>query len=121
MDKRATFTLGKKGEDFVARWLALNGYYIVARNYRSKVGEIDLIAKKRSLIAFVEVKARRKEFFPISTVITTAKKRRLIKTAENFIVKFFAEEELIYRFDVAIILFDKDEIKFDYFEDAFSL
>ena len=49
---------GKLGEDITADYLCKNGFEIVARNYHSRYGEIDIIAKNSEFIAFVEVKAR---------------------------------------------------------------
>ena len=49
---------GKAGEDHIAAWLEKQGYEILARNFHSRYGEIDIIAKREPYIAFVEVKAR---------------------------------------------------------------
>ena len=47
---------GKAGEDHIARWLEKRGYHILARNYHSRFGEIDIIAQQGPYLAFVEVK-----------------------------------------------------------------
>ena len=49
---------GKAGEDHIAAWLEKQGYEILARNFHSRYGEIDIIAKREPYIAFVEVKAK---------------------------------------------------------------
>ena len=53
-------TLGNWGEDKAALYLRLHGYRIVERNFRCRQGEIDVIARKGGVIAFVEVKLRKK-------------------------------------------------------------
>lgn len=49
-------TIGKKGETIAAEWLEQNGYAILARNWRNRTGEIDIIAQEDGCIVFVEVK-----------------------------------------------------------------
>ena len=49
---------GKAGEEHIARWLESQGYEILARNFHSRYGEIDIVAQRPPYIAFVEVKAR---------------------------------------------------------------
>ncbi|MBL0371837.1 YraN family protein [Rhizobium sp. KVB221] len=58
-DRRKAHQRGYVSEYFAAFWLLAKGYRIVAMRYRAKSGEIDIIARKGQLIAFVEVKARR--------------------------------------------------------------
>ena len=50
---------GEKGESLAARFLKKNGYKILEQNYRTKLGEIDIIATERKTIVFVEVKTRK--------------------------------------------------------------
>lgn len=56
--RRRADDFGRRGEAFAARWLAERGWEVVAQRVRTKAGEIDLIAKRPGLIAFVEVKTR---------------------------------------------------------------
>lgn len=72
--------LGKYGEDLAATYLQDRGYQIVARNWRCGLGEIDLIAKDKAQIVFVEVKTRNGEGFghPFEA-ITSAKVDRMRK------------------------------------------
>ena len=90
---------GSWGEDRAARYLRLHGYRIVERNFRCRQGEIDIIARKGEIIAFVEVKQRKNaDFGEAREFVTYAKQRRLIAAAEQWLVKTGCE--LQPRFDV---------------------
>lgn len=81
MKREETFS-GTWGEHYAATCLEKDGYQILQRNYRSRWGEIDLIAQKAGYICFVEVKTRREDPW-VSGIeaVTAAKQRRLIRTA----------------------------------------
>jgi putative endonuclease len=66
---------GHGAERLAALALRVKGYRIVARRYRTKLGEIDLVARKGELVAFVEVKARRSEQAALDAVSFSAQKR----------------------------------------------
>jgi putative endonuclease len=73
---------GRDSEAKAARYLRRAGYRIVARNYRTPFGEIDLVAYDGSVLAFIEVKARRNERFGAPhTAVTADKRRRLTRVA----------------------------------------
>ena len=77
---------GKAGEDHVAQWLEERGYKIVARNFHSRFGEIDIIAQREPYIAFVEVKTRSQgSLVSPFEAITPAKQRKLVTTAKLFL------------------------------------
>jgi len=79
---------GKIGEDLAAEYLKLNDYRILARNFHSKFGEIDIIAEKDSTIYFFEVKTRTENSFTQpEESITQRKITRIIKTAQIFFQK----------------------------------
>ena len=61
--KNGRFDLGRCGEDFAVRLLELDGYEILARNFRCKEGEIDIVASRCGDLAFTEVKTRRTAAF----------------------------------------------------------
>ena len=92
-------TLGNWGEDKAALYLRLHGYRIVERNFRCRQGEIDVIAQKGGVIAFVEVKLRKSaEHGEAREFVTWAKQRRVISAAELWLMKTGCE--LQPRFDV---------------------
>ncbi len=84
----STRETGNEGEQLACRYLKDNGYRVVERNFRTPVGEIDIIAKKSGMLHFFEIKARRGLAFggPFDAM-TTTKKTRIKKTAEWFLTR----------------------------------
>src|SRR5262245_16317315 len=107
MSADARQSLGKIGEDLACAELGRRGYAILERRYRSRYGEIDIIARHDDTIVFVEVKARAgRAFGDAAAAITRGKQRRVIDMA----VEFLARRRLAHcpcRFDVVTV--DVDE------------
>ena len=95
--------IGNLGERAALWFLIKKGYFILKRNYTAADAEIDIIARKRGVIAFVEVKARnikhlgKSEARPASAV-TPEKQRKIIRTAGCYLVRHKADERV--RFDI---------------------
>ena len=101
--------LGFFGEDLAARYLEGKDYFILKRNYRSRFGEIDIIAQFFSFLIFIEVKTRTSQAFGWPEESVTKEKRlRIIKTAENFLEKYHIRDK-IFQFDVISIELDKQK------------
>ena len=115
-------SLGREGEDRVARYLKQNGYIIVKRNYRERFGEIDIIAENNTYLVFVEVKTR-SEGAIVSGVeaLDRNKQFRVYKTGMSFLKRLHID--LIPRFDVAEVTVTKSEDgekwSLNYIENAF--
>lgn len=112
---------GKAGEEYVLRKLKHRGYRLVAQNFHSRFGEIDIIVKNRQYIVFVEVKTREKRSMvsPLEAV-TPAKQKKIIFTAELFLTKYVTN--LQPRFDVAAVETREGKIVgWEYYENAFTL
>ncbi len=80
--------LGRSGEEAVALYLKKNGYRVLDMNYKTKFGEIDIVASKKGTIVFVEVKTRVGEsstYFPEDN-IDSRKKRKLRKLGELYLL-----------------------------------
>jgi len=93
---------GDETEDKACRFLKQEGYRIVARNWRTKTGELDIIARDGGILVFVEVKARTSDGFGgPEAAVDHAKQRRLISAALAFMEK--TQCELPTRFDVVAI------------------
>ena len=101
---KATNEFGELGERIAARWLERSGWRIVARRFRSGRRDIDLVAQRDDLIAFVEVKARSGDEFgdPVEAV-NHRKQRELTKSAQTWIDRHGRAGES-YRFDVVGVL-----------------
>ena len=77
--------LGARGESKACKYLKRNGYKIIARNYRNPFGEIDIIASKDGVTAFIEVKTRQTDAYGTpSQAVDAARKRRYISGANYF-------------------------------------
>ena len=106
--------LGRKGEELTCRYLKKNGYQILERNYKTPVGEADIIAYKDGTYCFVEVKTRTQdEYGHPAEAVDKAKQRRYRQMAGYFCAKH--REEVSIRFDVASVYAGELE----YFEAAF--
>lgn len=112
--------LGDFGERVAAFYLEKKGYEILCRNYCIKGGEIDIVAEKDGIIAFVEVKTRAPDYISGGfEALTSRKKRLIIKTAEQYSLKH--PHELQPRFDAVEIITDGKKVTgFNYVENAFD-
>jgi putative endonuclease len=80
-------SLGKQGEDLACRELRRRGYAIVARRYRTRFGELDVIARDHGVLVFVEVKTRRSGAFGgAAAAVGFQKQRRLINMARSYLM-----------------------------------
>lgn len=113
--------LGKSGEDTAVGLLKKNGYKIIVRNYKSKLGEIDIIAKDKDTYCFIEVKTRHSDRFGMpSEAVLKSKQRQISKAA----LMFLKQNNLLdkkARFDVVSIIYSKDRPRLDLIKNAFEL
>ncbi|PCI39368.1 MAG: YraN family protein [Rhodospirillaceae bacterium] len=93
---------GRWAEVLARTMLKLKGHKILAKNYKTKVGEIDIITRKNNVIGFVEVKARRSER-EAAEAISQHQKSRIERTAEHFMVHQPEHQNCDMRFDVALV------------------
>ena len=119
-----TKRIGNSGEDLAARYLESQGYEIIARNYHSRYGEIDIIAKNAEYIAYVEVKTRSISAYGLPReAVTLKKQQKIIKTAYVFEAQH--PYDLQPRFDIIeIYLKNKSEFapqKLTHIKGAFEL
>lgn len=114
---------GKLGEDYTVQYLERNGYRIVTRNYRKRCGEIDIVAVKDGIIAFVEVKTRKyRSLVSGVEAVGYKKKGKIIATADCYLYENGLEYQP--RYDIADVMVSNTEnpyvIAFNYYEDAFD-
>jgi putative endonuclease len=114
--------LGKWGEDCACRELRRRGYEILERRYRTRVGEIDIVASDRGVLVFVEVKARRSTAFgrPVEA-LTWHKQRRLLRLAAGYLAAKRLRDTPC-RFDVVSVLLlpGEAEPRIELFKGAFE-
>ncbi|MBL1215088.1 MAG: YraN family protein [Ignavibacteriae bacterium] len=102
-------TIGKIGEDLAEEYLLNKGYKILQRNYRYGHGEIDIIAKDKNILVFIEVKTRNNlEFGPPELAVTKNKQRQIRKIAESYLYEKEIKETDC-RIDVIAILLIKNQ------------
>jgi putative endonuclease len=102
LDGDAPRVTGARAEALAARYLAAQGLAIVARNFRTRFGEIDLIARDRGVLVFVEVRLRRsKRFGGAIGSITAAKRARLVRAANGYLAMIGHEPPC--RFDAIVM------------------
>jgi len=113
--------LGKKGEALALRFLKKRGYQIIERNYVCKMGEMDIIAKEKDTLVFVEVKTRTSTTFgPPQLAVDPAKQMQLSKVALSFL-KEKRLEDAKARFDVVAILLGPKGEEIELIRDAFDV
>jgi len=100
--KQAAFRRGLRAETLAAFYLRLKCYSIVARRFKTKLGEIDLIARRGSLIAIIEVKAR-PTLRQAHEAVSTSAQKRIEAAADLWLMRQRDAEKLTLRFDVIII------------------
>ena len=118
----SSIVTGNWGEEKAASYLKRRGYRIVDRNCRYRQGEIDIVAEKRDLIIFVEVKTRKNaSYAEAREFVTAAKQQRVIAAAQMWMQENACEKQP--RFDVIEVYSPNGEqslhIKINHIENAF--
>ena len=113
--------LGKKGEEEAHNWLRKEGYKVLARNYKTRLGEIDIIAKDKDTVCFIEVKARGSDRFGLpQEAVSRAKQDRIARVAMGFL----KENNLLTqeaRFDIVSVIYSKSSCELELIKNAFEL
>ena len=110
---------GKSGEQLVANYLVKQGYRIISQNYRRPYGEVDIIAKKDDVVAFVEVKWRKNPLIDPAEIINISKQKKIVSIAKLFLTQH-TNEDIVCRFDVALIEEHNNNLSLRYIINAFS-
>jgi putative endonuclease len=112
---------GAQSESLAARLLKQRGYTILETNYRTPLGEIDIIARDRGTIVFVEVKARRSLGFGSPKWAVTPKKQRKISMVALYYLKTTRQSQAKARFDVVAIRSRVEPPQVEIIQNAFDL
>ncbi|MEJ2684428.1 MAG: YraN family protein [Candidatus Sulfobium sp.] len=113
-------TLGREGEDIALAFFRKKGYRIVEKNFRTVFGEIDIIARDRDVLVFIEVKTRADDSFgsPFEAV-DRRKREKIRKVALCFMKKL--KKEVPARFDVLSIESVGADRRIEHIKDAFEV
>lgn len=119
----ANLRVGSRAERLAEFYLKKHGgLRLVKRNYSCYFGEIDLIMTSEDALVFVEVRFRKSDYFGGSALsVTPAKQRRLIKTAQNFLIENARYSEATCRFDVMAMSGVISHPEYQWIPDAFSV
>ena len=113
-------SLGDAGERIAGAYLRRNGYRVLKRNFRTKVGEIDIVAMHRRTLCFIEVKTRRHgEYLSAVESITPLKERKIRRTAEAFLAGFRGGYEECRFEAAAVVYFDDGHYEIEHLKDIF--
>jgi putative endonuclease len=104
MGSHATVALGISGENLAREELERRGYAVLATRYRTRVGEIDIVARDGDTLVFVEVKTRTSEDFGIPAEAVTWRKQRRIVTMARWYLSEKGLHGTLCRFDVVTVL-----------------
>lgn len=109
--------LGRLGEKKAEEYLKKQGYKILVLNFKTRVGEIDIIAKEKDVIVFIEVKTRRNDDFGTpAEAVNRVKQQKYFKVATEYLKKNKLEDSEC-RFDVIEV----EEDKINHIKDAFYM
>lgn len=121
--------IGQVGEDFACEYLVDNKYNIVLRNYLKKWGEIDIIAKKGSILHFVEVKSVTRQVLDVTHETLDGfrpednmhrwKIERLNRAIQSYLIEYNVSDETLWQLDLVTVYLDMDQrlLKVDIIED----
>lgn len=101
-ERQVAFRLGLSAESRAAMYLVAKGFRIVARRFKSPVGEIDIVARRRDLLVFVEVKARER-LDDAAEAVTERQRRRIIAAAEAWLARHPDDVNRPIRFDAVLV------------------
>lgn len=110
--------IGKLGEDIATQYLEKIGYQIIERNFQCKVGEIDIIAKDKDEIVFVEVKSRKVlSYGKPADAVNSVKKKHIYRTAQYYLL-IHNQLEAYTRIDVIEIYLNREKYKLNHIKQA---
>src|SRR5712691_11033457 len=113
-------SLGKRGEDLACEELERRGYAIIARRFRVRSGELDIVARDGPTLVFVEVKARGSHRFgDAAEAVTPLKQRRMTRLASEYLMRHHLQE-CPCRFDVVSIHFGVGAAEIELIQNAFD-
>lgn len=113
--------LGRKGEDAATDYLIKNHYQILCRNYTCKLGEIDIVARERDFIVFVEVRSRSSEDFGLPQETINRRKKMKLRNLARYYLEETGKSNENCRFDIIALVFEEggNVKRLEHIENAF--
>ena len=102
-ERQVAFRTGISAESRAAALLVAKGFRILARRWKSPVGEIDIVARRRNLLVFVEVKARA-DFDEAAFAVTPYQRRRILSAARAWLARHPDDATCAIRFDAVLVV-----------------
>ena len=115
----ATGPVGSHGEDAAADAYRRRGYRVVARNWRCRLGELDLVVERRGVLVFCEVKSRRGSAYGGGFEAVTWRKQAKLRALAELFLQASGSRPASVRFDVASVAVGGSRSAVELFEDAF--
>ena len=114
-------TLGRLGENEAVSYLKKHGYRLLQRNYRCRLGEIDIIVMDGETLVFVEVRCRSSGRFGLPQESIRWRKQSKLRKVAQYYLKAVQKEEAPVRFDVLALLFDRENqpVQVEHIKSAF--
>jgi putative endonuclease len=106
--KKTTKQIGDAGEDLAADFLIKKGYIIIDRNFRTRYGEVDIIAKDKDCLVFIEVKAKASDCFGSPGEMINPKKQQKLK---NMALAYTSENNITTPWRIDAVLMEGKEIE----------
>ena len=119
MPKGNNIEFGRLGEEIACKEIKKKGYDIIERNYRSRLGEIDIIAKDGDVLVFIEIKTRRSSIDYAKEAVDRRKKKKLLKLALAY-MKTKRYDNIKARFDVIAISIKDNKPQIELIKNAFE-
>jgi len=113
MKNKSSYIIGVQAEKNVENDLRQHGYVILYKRYKTKYGEVDIIASKGSILACVEVKSRRNKVW--DNLVSFVQQKRIVNSVKIFLADNPQYANFQIRFDVGLIIHEE----FNYIENAF--
>lgn len=114
-----TDPIGAHGERSVADRYRARGYRVIATNWRCRIGELDLVAERRGVLVFCEVKSRRGDAFGVGFEAVTWRKQAKLRSVAEAFLRATGSQPHAVRFDVASVAVRGPRSHVEIFEDAF--
>jgi len=101
-ERQAAQRRGRFAETMAVWWLRLRFYRILARDWRSPVGELDIVARRGHILAIIEVK-HRADFVQAAEAVSMRQRKRILRATEQFVAGRAGLQRLDWRFDVLLL------------------